>query len=139
MPESVTKLFEGRTRTEFRTLNGQQLDVVDAPVLSLDLDVMQSRTPPDSIRHLCERETLRGENRFFDRFQYLLRIFCHSQQLDLAGSFACEVFEMPTQHEVHFRDIVSLIDEKDELARDSFESCFRVSPTYSCTPLQPSL
>jgi hypothetical protein len=295
MPESVTKLFEGRTRTEFRTLNGQQLDVVDAPFLSLDLDVMQSRTLPDSIRHLCERETLRGENSFFNsrsgrkvdavfsmvfiqappilvchlrrfdfdsnsstrqkvddrfefdfditlpnvdvhyaltgvvlhcetaegghcralvrsscdnawldlddahvadlseaallsqsvggfsrgwnayllfytrsdvvkkgavrledvpvalragfapeedaklrqfaglasppavdfmrrmpsqnlRFQYFLRILCHSQQLDLAGSFACEVFEMPTQYEVHFRDIVFLIDENEGLA-----------------------
>jgi hypothetical protein len=49
------------------------------------------------------------------RFLYFLRIFYHSQQLDLAGRFACEVSEMPTQYEVHFRDIVYLIDENEGL------------------------
>jgi ubiquitin C-terminal hydrolase len=66
MPDSAVKLFRGTTRTEFRTLHGHELDVVDAPFLSLDLDVMQSHALPESIRQLCERETLHGENRFFD-------------------------------------------------------------------------
>jgi hypothetical protein len=66
LPETAARLFEGQTRTEFKTLRGQRLDVVDAVFVSLDLDVTLNRTLPDSIRHLCERETLRGDNRFFD-------------------------------------------------------------------------